>query len=81
MQGCWTKMQSEGSTLLAVMSRGVVYIMHSGLLLRRKLHLTGELAFVFLAILQISLCCLPGLETYLAKDLSCQISVSASQEK
>ena len=59
MQGCWTKMQSEGSTLLAVMSRGVVYIMHSGLLLPRKLHLTGKLAFVFLAMMLVSLCCLP----------------------
>ena len=57
--GVVTKMQSQGSRLMAVMSRGVVYFTHSGLLLPRQLHLTGELAFAFLAMMQISLCCLP----------------------
>jgi len=75
------KMQSKGSTLMAAMSRGVVYVMDTGQLLPRKLHLTGEPAFAFLAMMQISLCCLFCLKTCLARDLSGQIRVDKSQEK
>ena len=43
--GVVTKMQSQGTSWSVVMSGGVVHVMHNGLLLPRKLHLTGELAF------------------------------------
>ncbi len=42
--GVVAKMQSQSISSTAVMSHGVVSVMHSGLLLPRKLHLTGELA-------------------------------------
>ncbi len=57
--GVVTKMQSQGLTLTAAMSRGVVFVMHSGQLLPRQFNLTGEPAFAFLAMMQVSLCCLP----------------------
>ncbi len=78
--GVVAKVQSQGSSLTVVMSHGVVYVMDKGLLLPRK-HLTGEPAFAFLAMMQISLCCLFCLKTCLARDLSGQISVDKSQEK
>ncbi len=43
--GMVAKLQLQSTSLSAVMSRGVVYVMHNGLLLPRQLHLTGELAF------------------------------------
>ena len=43
--GMVAKMQSQSTSLSAVMSHGVVYVMHNGLLLPRQLNLTGELAF------------------------------------
>jgi hypothetical protein len=38
-------MQSQSTSLTAVVSRGVLYVMHNGLLLPRQLRLTGEIAF------------------------------------
>ena len=71
--GMVTKMQSQGTPLTAVVSRGVVYVVHYGLLLPRQLHLTGEPSFSLLAMKQVSLCCLPRLHTCLAKSVSMHV--------
>ena len=71
--GMVAKMQSQSTSLSAVMSRGVVYVIHCGLLLPRQLHLTGELGLPLLAMMQVSLCCLPRLQTCLAKPVSMQV--------